>query len=307
MDFGNVLSRAWQIIWKHKVLWIFGILAGCSSTNGSPASWRNTFRRDLSPEVQRYFQFDLPDWQIALFVGVILLVVLVLVVLAIFFSTIGRIGLIRGTQQVEGGAASLAFGELFSSSTPYFWRVFGLNLLVGIVSVVVIGGSVVLLVVGVFLTLGLALLCLIPFLCLLGPLAWFLNLVVEQAIISIVLDDLGVLEGLQRGWEVVQANVGAIIVMGLILTLGISLIGGFIIGLPVFLIIIPAVLGVLSQSQTFFGGSLLITGLCFIGYLPVALFLNGILRGYIETAWTLTNMRLTGRSLAPEAASSEVI
>ncbi len=29
-NFGEVLSRAWQIIWKHKVLWIFGILASCS-------------------------------------------------------------------------------------------------------------------------------------------------------------------------------------------------------------------------------------------------------------------------------------
>jgi hypothetical protein len=25
-DFGEVLSRAWQITWKHKVLWIIGIL-----------------------------------------------------------------------------------------------------------------------------------------------------------------------------------------------------------------------------------------------------------------------------------------
>ena len=33
MDFGEILSRAWQIIWKHKILWVFGILAGCSSTN----------------------------------------------------------------------------------------------------------------------------------------------------------------------------------------------------------------------------------------------------------------------------------
>ena len=24
-NFGEVLSRAWQIVWKHKVLWIFGI------------------------------------------------------------------------------------------------------------------------------------------------------------------------------------------------------------------------------------------------------------------------------------------
>jgi hypothetical protein len=28
-NFGEVLTRAWQIIWKHKVLWVFGILASC--------------------------------------------------------------------------------------------------------------------------------------------------------------------------------------------------------------------------------------------------------------------------------------
>ena len=27
-DFGEVLSHAWQITWKHKVLWIIGILFG---------------------------------------------------------------------------------------------------------------------------------------------------------------------------------------------------------------------------------------------------------------------------------------
>jgi hypothetical protein len=27
-DIGEVLSRAWQITWKHKVLWIIGILYG---------------------------------------------------------------------------------------------------------------------------------------------------------------------------------------------------------------------------------------------------------------------------------------
>ena len=34
MDYGEVLSRAWRIIWKHKVLWIFGIMAGCTSGSG---------------------------------------------------------------------------------------------------------------------------------------------------------------------------------------------------------------------------------------------------------------------------------
>ena len=50
----------------------------------------------------------------------------------------------------------------------------------------------------------------------------------------------------------------------------------------------------LSESQAIAGGGLLIAGLCFILYLPVFIVLNGILRGYIESAWTLTFMRLTG-------------
>jgi hypothetical protein len=29
VDFGEVLSSAWKTIWKHKVLWSFGILASC--------------------------------------------------------------------------------------------------------------------------------------------------------------------------------------------------------------------------------------------------------------------------------------
>ena len=33
-NFGEVLTRAWQIIWKHKVLWIFGILASCGRGSG---------------------------------------------------------------------------------------------------------------------------------------------------------------------------------------------------------------------------------------------------------------------------------
>jgi len=35
MDYGEVLSKAWQITWKYKVLWIFGILAGCGGQFGN--------------------------------------------------------------------------------------------------------------------------------------------------------------------------------------------------------------------------------------------------------------------------------
>ena len=32
MDIGSVLTRAWNITWKYKVLWLLGILAGCSAS-----------------------------------------------------------------------------------------------------------------------------------------------------------------------------------------------------------------------------------------------------------------------------------
>jgi len=310
MDFGRILSRAWQIFWKHRALWVFGILAGCGSSGSSGTgaeNFRTSFQGDMPSEWQRYFQLNIPDWQVALIIGIVLLVVFALVVLAIFLSTMGRIGLIRGTQQVEGGTVSLAFGELFNGSLPYFWRVFGLNLLVGIVVAVLVIMFGLLAIFGTVLTFGVLLLCLIPIICLMAPLSWFLSLIVEQAIIAIVVENLGVIEGLQRGWDVVRANLGAIIVMGLILFLGVGLIGGFIIGLPVVFIIVPAVLGAIANTPRAFSGGVLIAGLCLLGYIPVYIFLNGILRGYIETAWTLTYLELTGRASTTESAAPELV
>jgi len=34
IDLGKTLTRAWQIVWNHKVLWIFGIFAGFANSNG---------------------------------------------------------------------------------------------------------------------------------------------------------------------------------------------------------------------------------------------------------------------------------
>ncbi len=299
MDIGSVLSRAWQIIWKHKVLWIFGILAGCTNANGGSSNFRMEREANISPNVQNFFN-NLQDWQIALIIGVIILVTLVFVVLVVFLSTVGKIGLVRGTQQADQGATRLAFGELFNGSLPYFWRVFGLNLLVGILTFLAFVLILIFGVLGTIFTLGLFLICLIPLICLLVPVAWFVSVIVEQAINAIVIENLGVFAGLQRGWAVVKANLGTMIVMALILFIGVGVIGGFIIGLPLVLVVAPAVIGVIAGSGRATGSGLLISGLCFVAYLPVLLALSGILNGYTGSAWTLTFMRLTGRQAYSE-------
>ena len=300
MDIGNVLSRAWQIVWKHKVLWIFGILASCTSSNTFSSNASYSFDESNTYAFENYFA-QVPDWQIWLIVAAIILVVLLLVVLGIFLGNMGRIGLIRGARQVEEGATSLLFGELFSGGLPYFWRVFGLNLIVGLALALAGILVAVFVLLSTVFTLGLALICLIPALCLLVPVGWLINVFVEQANIAIVVEDLGIMDGLRRGWEVFKANIGMLIVMGLILLLGVGLIGGFIIGLPVVLFIGPAVAGAIAGTQQALRGGVAITVLCLVAYIPVAIVLNGILQSYIRSAWTLTYLRLTSHP-AVEAA-----
>ena len=313
MDIGNILSRSWQIIWKHKILWIFGILAGCGSSGNGGSGWRGNRGGEgggqVPPQFQPFVQpfQNLTQGQIAVLVTVAILVALVLMVLVVFLGTVGRVGLIRGTQQAEGGAASVSFGELFSGSMPYFWRVFGLGLLVGLLILVVAGLVAVMAVIGTIGTLGLGLICLIPLICILVPVIWFVSVITEQASIAIVIENLGVMDGLRRGWEVVRINLGAMIIMALILMLGVGGIGGFIIALPVVFIVLPALIGAAVGTNQSVGGGLILAGVCFIAYLPVLLILNGILRSYIETAWTLTFMRLTNKPAAALQPVSEAM
>ena len=312
MNYGEVLSKSWKIIWKHKVLWIFGILAGCGSARaggGGGGNFNYSFQQgELPPALENFFrQFErIPDWQVVLGIGALILFVLLLVVLAVFLSTVGRIGLIRGAQQADGDEARLTFGGLFSGSMAYFWRVFGLNLLVGVAILLIVGLLFVMGVLGAIATFGMLLICLIPLICVFIPLMWLVGIVVEQANIAIVVENTGVIAGLKRGWQVFRDNLGAMIVMGLILILGVGLVGGFIIGLPLVFIVAPAVVGLLIGTRSGIGGGLLVAGLCLVAYLPVWLLLTGILTSYVESAWTLTYLRLTSKpatlDLAPEAA-----
>jgi hypothetical protein len=178
-----------------------------------------------------------------------------------------------------------------------------LNPLIGLVVVVIVFVGIILGMAGTVLTLGLALLCLIPLLCLVVPLSWLLFVLVEQANVAIVVENTSLVEGWRRGWQVFKDNLGTMIVMGLILYLGVALIGGLIIGFPVILFVLPALVAGLLGGESAFGSGLLVAGLCFVMYLPVLIVLNGILTSYIESAWTLTYLRLTGRKAALEPVS----
>ena len=294
-NFGEVLTRAWQIIWKHKVLWIFGIFAGCGrggggGTGGTGGGGGGTGPGTQPfPELERIFE-QIGQWieQNPWIVAVFIILILVLTLLAIFLGTIGRIALIRGTHQAESGVGRLNLGELFSESMPYFWRVFGLSLLIFLLALLVfvpvaLGG-----VLFSALTMGIGALCILPLICILIPVLWALSVVIEQANVAIVLDNLSIGDGFRKGWEVVRANVGPIILLTLIIFIGSGVVG-FIVALPIIAAVLPLIFAAASNNTS----SIWITVLCCAAYFPVLLLLSGILNAYVQSVWTLTYMRLT--------------
>lgn len=261
----------------------------------------------LPPEMRRFFfgmeRFfeQINGWQLA---GLIAALILFTILLSLFFlalNTVGRIGMIQGTVQADRGAEHLTFSELFESGKPFFWRILGFNFLFGLAAVLLVILFMLPLVAITALTFGIGLLCLIPFLCLLVPIGWLVAAIVEQVNIAIVVEDLDMLAGLQRGWQVFRQELGTMLVMALILLLGGGIIA-LLISLPMIFVAFPVIMGLVGssvyQGGGWFGGGLLIAGLCFISYLPLLILLNGILQAYIKSAWTLTYLRLTSKPQA---------
>ncbi len=297
-NFGEVLTRAWKNIWKHKVLWIFGILAsfanggGGSSGGGSGNSGYQTGPGGNSP---------FPRWQVERVMNqagrlfeqywwILIVAILAIMLIAFIFyalGMIGRIGIIKGTSQAEKGAERITFGELWSESLPYFWRIFGLNFLIGLAIFVIF---VPLILFG-FVTAGIGFVCLLPVFCLLIPIFWILNIIIEQAQAAIVLEDLGILDGFSRGWEIVKTNAIPTILMSLILGVGRFIIG-FILALPLILAFIPVFIGMGRLRESF--APLYFSLACCALYMPVLIFFSGILTAYIQSAWALTFMQLAG-------------
>lgn len=295
LNFGEVLTRAWQIIWKHKVLWVFGILAGCArggggSSSGGGNSGYQSGSGDTpfsGGQIENFINqagtFLQQNWWVII---VFALLIILLSLVAYFLGMMGRIGLIRGASQADKGAESLVFAELWAESMPFFWRIFGLNFLIGLAFFVIF---IPLIIFGI-ITAGIGFLCIIPLICIMVPISWVVMAIVEQAQNAIVLEDLSMLDGFKRGWEIVKTNAVPVVIMMLILGVG-SAVLGLVIALPIIVAMLPLIVGAakLQQSLT----PVYITAACCVVYFPILLVFNGVLTAYIQTAWTLTYLRFT--------------
>jgi hypothetical protein len=140
-------------------------------------------------------------------------------------------------------------------------------------------------------TLGLGAMCLAPLQLLLYPLMIVAYAWQEQALASIVVDDLGVINAARRGWEVFRYNILPVTLITLILYLGVGMLSGFIsIPLMVPFFAFPfMMIEEIENTRTV----LIVASLCMVAYLPVLAVFQSAVLTFMKSGWMLTYLRLT--------------
>ncbi|MGB7537787.1 MAG: hypothetical protein WBM17_04545 [Anaerolineales bacterium] len=306
INYSSLLSKAWNITWKFKVLWFFGFLAalggagwgnsgggGGSSPsfnfNSNPSSGayrRGDIPRELQPTYDQLAKIDLNTW---ITIGVVVICSLLLLGLALWLlSIIGRGGLIGGILAADTNG-KVAFREAWDIGTKNFLRLFLIRL-IGIVVSLLIGIVVFLptVFIGV-LTCGLGF---IPMICVGFVIGIVVNVWFAFMDYTVIVEKRGVGEAIGRAWTVLRDNIGPIAILYIILfavSLGVGL-GLLILFAPAAVTIFLSLLPLITVSGDL-NGTLLVVGIVLAALFIVICWIVQA----VQTVWETSVMVLAYR------------
>ena len=287
LNFGEVLARSWQITWKHKNLWLAGIIVSLLGFFAASVSliFNPSFSSVSDPSV---VQRELPS--ILLVNGLIIFLSILSIPVYVIAMSVPSLGTLR----VETGSERLHFTELTRGVLPYFWRILGIFLLVGLGVFLVVMAFMACIVLFSLLTLGFGAICAVPLFLLFIPLAMFVYAIMEQGISAVLVDNLGISSALQRAWELVKKNLGVIVLMSLIIYLG-SMIVSMIISIPMMIPMFRFMFDMMGSEADFQSLERLnrSTILWMLAFSPLYALFQGVLLTFMQSAWILTYLRLT--------------
>jgi hypothetical protein len=302
MDYGGILKRAWNVTWKYKILWLFGLFAGGFGGSGGGNSSGLSSRTGTTSTTSPFNAQTLQQLQtrIVPYVGLIILVAAVLVIIGIVFWIIaargGLVHLVSEAEERRGVRASDGWGRGF-----HFWgRVFGVEFLLGLPALVIGGITAVAVVVGILGAVrsgnssaaGAAILSALGGMCFLLVIVVILGIayalivgpVLQLALRYVVLKDQRVIEAIKSGWHDLWNKRGAFLMYLLMVAVGIG------VGIASTIVFIPVVL--VSVALVFLGpAGWVLAGLVVLG---VALAIGAVTGTFHSAAWTIFFRRMTG-------------
>lgn len=297
MDYGKILKQAYHATFKHKSLWFLGMLVFSGvkfsvpnfGTN-SAELFNNGMFSDADPSLgsgMENFGSSIADywWVIAIVMGL----VLVLWLVALVLNNIAVAGMMIGADQARQGGKP-TFVSSFKAGLPYFWKVLGMNVLLGLAVggvVVVISIPLVLLAITIvgliiaipgFILLFAALMIVVPF--------------KMYALQNIVLRQQSIMDSYKSAWYMLRHNFGNSIVMVLFL----GLIGfGVAFGALIIFGLVAGIFVALGFVAYAVAQWVLVVPIIIIGALVLIILtflLKGIMTTFKYTVWHLTFIEL---------------
>lgn len=292
MNYGDLLSRAWKIVWNNKFMFLLGFLAALGSGGNIPGN-NFTFTyggNDILPGFASRTESFLTQY-LAIILGLTCLLLVVAVVFWLIRLT-AQAGLISAASRIDAGE-KVSFGESVTAGISKLGRLLGINILMYgpfflIGFFVVASGAAVLAatipgeagglindidaLVG---RLGVFLICITLAFCILLPLLLIVSVLYPFAQRGAVLQDLGVIQSIRHSYRIVVANLGEVIVLVVIfivLGIAVGLVSAAILVPLAFLAFIPAFLSAVTSGTLDFGNIALIAcgGVC-IGLVAAAI------------------------------------
>lgn len=288
-NYGDILTNAWQTIWKHKS--ILGLLMVPMGVAFLPVLLFMVFvfimvgsgKTDISETISAVLAFVL----------ILFFVISSIANLAIRSASVSAATL--GIVRAERGEGSTKFMDLVRDGVPYFWRILGVTLVVSLTIGLFFTVFFMLAFVLILVTIGMAAICLQPILILLTPLMLLMIGVLEAAQTAVIAEDMGVMAALQHALRVMRAHVWKYLVITLIVYFGSSLLSGFItipLILPIFFV--PFLLE--SGHEISMQGVALISVLFSCVFFPLMILIYGTSSAFMKTALDLTYLRLTQKT-----------
>lgn len=308
MDYIGILKKAWNVTWRYKVLWLFGFLAGSSSSGSynSGSNWSSN-SEDLSPQLsQQYGAFE--NWLgdnlaiVAVVIGVLAIIGIVFWVL----SVMAHGALVHQVNEAEEGRpVSISAG--FSAGFHYWGRTFLIFLVLGLPILILVLAIVAMIIVAVVplsqsggggdaFAAGLPLLCgggLVAFLLLL-VVGFVVGILQFLALRYAILEERSTFDAIGAAWGAMRSRFKDVLIMWLLM-LAVGTAYGLVTGVAALILIVPGIVMLIAGNVFAFFG--LIVVLAAIMVLPSAIYGT-----FISAAWTVFFRRLTGREVPVPSA-----
>ena len=279
MDYGRIISDSFNISWRYKSLWLFGLFAGGGGSGFNfDDSWFK--KQDIGFDLEEFFEtWDFTfDWHMLIPIG------MALAVMGIGFIIMHLISvpaLIDGVNKIKRGG-SYRLGSSFSVGIDFFWRFFGLS----IIAIMLIFGSIILAVAFGFFAYAIHWGVMVFYILIMIPV--FLGFIVGTTAVfelgtrAMVVRNIGIFDSISEGYLLLKRNIVNNILMfliyiGLSIALGLgALLIWAIVGAPIALIALATGLGIIPALI-----------LAVIMGLPISLIVGGYIGTVVESLYTL--------------------